>query len=130
MTEPRWLERKYVERLHDTMIEVGGGANGLRDPNLLESALARPRTLFGYGEEDIFRLVSVYAEGIARNHPFIDGNKRTAFTSATAFLFANGFDLVEEVGDEHADMMVALAQGDLTRDEAAEHFRKYSEPRA
>ena len=128
MSEPRWLERSDVEELHRIMIEIGGGADGLRDQNLLESALARPRNQFAYGEEDLFRLAATYAEGIARNHPFVDGNKRSALTSATVFLFANGFDLSAEREDEHADMMVALAKGDIGGDEVAEHFRAYSEP--
>ena len=72
--DPKWVTRQLVEYIHEGVIEIGGGAYGLRDAALLESALARPQNLQAYGETDIFELAASYAEGIARNHAFVDGN--------------------------------------------------------
>ena len=125
--DPKWVTRQLVEYIHEGVIEIGGGAYGLRDAALLESALARPQNLQAYGETDIFELAASYAEGIARNHAFVDGNKRTAFFVASDFLEQNGYELRSAVNQEHADMMVELGQGNITREEAAEHLRKHSE---
>ena len=76
MRDPKWVSRALVEFIHEGVIEIGGGAQDLPDPALLESALARPQNLYAYGETDIFQLASSYAEAIARNHAFVDGNKR------------------------------------------------------
>lgn len=126
MIDPKWVTRQLVEYIHEGVIEIGGGAYGLRDAALLESALARPQNLQAYGETDIFELAASYAEGIARNHAFVDGNKRTAFFVASDFLVQNGYELRSAVNQEHADMMVELGQGNITREEAAEHLRKHS----
>ena len=126
MRDPKWVSRALVEFIHEGVIEIGGGAQGLRDPALLESALARPQNLYAYGETDIFQLASSYAEAIARNHAFVDGNKRTAFFVASDFLELNGYELQSAVDKEHTDMMVELAQGNVTREEVAEHLRKHS----
>ena len=128
MSEPRWLEREDVEAIHEQMIDIGGGAHGLRDPALLESALARPKNLHAYGEDDTFQLAASYAEGIARNHAFVDGNKRTAFATADLFLAENGHHLDQAKGHEHAEMMEKLGQGQITREDAAEHLREHSRP--
>ncbi|KIT14722.1 type II toxin-antitoxin system death-on-curing family toxin [Jannaschia aquimarina] len=128
MSEPRWLTREDVEILHDAVIEIGGGAQGLRDPALLESALARPQNAHAYGEEDPFQLAASYAESIARNHAFVDGNKRTAFQASHQFLKDNGYQLDRAKGVEHAEMMEQLGQGHLTREQAAEHLRAHSRP--
>ena len=127
MIDPKWVTQQLVEYIHEGVIEIGGGAHGLRDAALLESALARPQNLHAYGETDIFELAASYAEGIARNHAFVDGNKRTAFFVASDFLEQNGYELRSAVNQEHADMMVELGQGNITRQEAAEHLRKHSE---
>ena len=127
MIDPKWVTQQLVEYIHEGVIEIGGGAHGLRDAALLESALARPQNLHAYGETDIFELAASYAEGIARNHAFVDGNKRTAFFVASDFLEQNGYELPSAVNQEHADMMVELGQGNITREEAAEHLRKHSE---
>ena len=124
----KWVPYEDVESIHDASILEGGGADGLRDESLLDSALARPRNMHAYGEADIFQLAACYAEAIAHNHPFIDGNKRTAFATACVFLKLNGYNLDTAKADEHADMMVALAQGRLARPEVAAHFRQYSTP--
>ena len=126
MSEPNWVSRKEVEEIHETMIDIGGGAHGLRDPALLESALARPQNLHAYGENDHFQLAASYAEGIARNHAFVDGNKRTAFATADVFLAKNGHNLDQAKGHEHAEMMEQLGQGQISREDAADHFREHS----
>ena len=127
MTEPKWITRQQVEFIHEAVIELGGGARGLRDAALLESALARSKNQHAYGEVDIFQLAAIYAEGISRNHAFVDGNKRTAFYVAADFLEQNGHQLQAAEGVEHAEMMELLGQGKLTRDQAANHLRKYSQ---
>lgn len=129
MNDPIWLERDIVEALHDQALALAGGASGLRDAGLLESALARPQNLFAFERSDLFDLAAAYAEGIARNHPFVDANKRTAFLSAALFLDMNDVELAASAGTEHADAMVALAQGQMTRDSFAAHLRKYSLPK-
>jgi death-on-curing protein len=127
MTEPKWITRQQVEFIHEAVIEMGGGANGLRDTALLESALSRPKNQHAYGETDTFELAASYAEAISRNHAFVDGNKRTAFYAAADFLEQNGHQLRSAKGVEHAEMMELLAQGKLSREQAANHLRIYSD---
>ena len=127
MTEPKWVNRQQVEFIHEAVIEMGGGAHGLRDAALLESALARPKNQYSYGETDIFELAASYAEAISRNHAFVDGNKRAAFYVAADFLEQNGYQLQTAKGVEHAEMMEQLGQGKITRDQAAAHLREHSE---
>lgn len=127
MTEPKWITRQQVEFIHEAVIEMGGGAHGLRDSALLESALARPKNQHAYGETDTFQLAASYAEGISRNHAFVDGNKRTAFYAAADFLEQNGHELQAAEGVEHAEMMEQLGQGKLTCEQAANHLRQYSQ---
>jgi death on curing protein len=91
MKRPIWVERASVLLLHDESLTIHGGASGVRDMGLLESALARPQNLHAYGEGDAAALAAAYAFGIIRNHPFIDGNKRTGFLAAALFLEANGY---------------------------------------
>lgn len=114
--------------MHQGVIDIAGGASGVRDTELLASALARPKNQFAYGETDLFLLAATYAEGIATNHAFIDGNKRTAFFAALSFLEENGFKLRSAAGTEHADLMVNLATRAIIRDDVADHFRLYSDP--
>lgn len=131
MNDPRWISREEVEKIHELMIEIGGGADGIRDPDLLESALGSPRNHHAYGESDIFQLAAGYAESISRNHPFVDGNKRTAFQTADVFLAANGQHLEKAQSIEHAETMEKLAQGQITREEMGrylgDHSREISE---
>ncbi len=126
MNDPIWLTLLEVEFIHKSSIQKTGGSHGIRDAGLLDSALARPKNLHAYGENDVFQLAASYAESIARNHPFVDGNKRTAFASAGIFLRHNGNDLQPSTGDNHADMMENLAQGKITRQEAALHLKSHS----
>ncbi|HMK80355.1 MAG TPA: type II toxin-antitoxin system death-on-curing family toxin [Xanthobacteraceae bacterium] len=118
MTEPIWLQLEVILAAHDEQLAEHGGGVGLRDQTLLESALARPLNLFHYGKPSLSELAAAYAFGIARNHPFVDGNKRTALVAAEAFLGLNGFDLT--AGDaEVVKIFLALAAGDITEKELA-----------
>jgi len=129
MNEPNWLSRETVEIIHNKSIQQAGGSHGLRDAGLLESALARPQNQYAYGEHDIFQLAASYAESISHNHPFVDGNKRTSFHSAEVFLRKNDHELLPSKGNSHADMMVDLAQGKITREEAGQYLKEHSRPR-
>ena len=114
--------------MHDALLVEHGGASGLRDEGLLESALARPVNLHAYGESDPFVLASAYAFGIARNHPFVDGNKRTAFLAAYLFLGANGLKLIaDEISA--TDSMLAVASGTMNETEFSEWLRVNSRAR-
>jgi death-on-curing protein len=107
-----WIERGVVLAVHNAQLVDHGGATGVRDGGLLDSALARPLHLATYGEPDAAELAASYAFGIARNHPFVDGNKRTAFVVLELFLALNGFGL--EADDTACVLtMLALAAGEL-----------------
>lgn len=111
-----WLSRPLVLAIHDEQLAAHGGAIGIRDDGLLESARVRPLNRAGYGEPDVAELAALYAIAIARNHPFLDGNKRTAYVALETFLELNGAWF--PVGDAEAVVMtLALAAGDM-RDEA------------
>jgi len=126
VSDPQWISREDVEFIHESVIEVGGGAQGLRDAGLLESALGRPQNQYAYGEEDIFQLAAGYAEAISRNHPFVDGNKRTAFQTAHQFLKDNGQQLQQAQGTEHVDMMERLGQGQISREDMGRYLAEHS----
>ncbi len=111
--EPLWVTRAQLDAIHQAQISEHGGSAGARDEGLLESALARPRNKFAYGETDISILAAAYAFGIAKNHGFVDGNKRTAFVATGVFLGLNGHDLVADE-PEVVDVMNRLASGKLT----------------
>ena len=128
MSEPKWLTADEVECMHQGVIDTSGGASGLRDADLLASALARPQNQYAYGEGDLFILAAVYADAIAANHAFIDGNKRTAFFAALSFLEENGHVLRPVDGSQHADLMVNLATGAIRHEDVAAHFRRHSDP--
>lgn len=123
-----WLDEAVVVAVHlEQLAEHGGGA-GTRDPGLLESALARPQHLAAYQEPDAAALAAAYGFGIARNHPFVDGNKRTAFVAVELFLDLNGWEL--QADDVSCVMtMLALAAGDLSEDEFAAWLRQHTVPR-
>ena len=117
-----WIEIPVVQAVHDRQLAEHGGAEGVRDSGALESALARPQNLAAYEEPDDAALAAAYAFGLARNHPFVDGNKRTAWVTARLFLAANDARL--EFGREEAiNMMLALAAGRLSEDGVARWFR-------
>jgi len=92
VTEPVWIEAREVLALHDRLLALDGGATGLRDDGLLQSALARPRQLYAYADNpDLIDMAVAYTAGILRNHPFFDGNKRTGFVVGVLFLELNGY---------------------------------------
>ncbi len=111
-----WVDQVTVVRMHDEQLAIHGGAAGLRDAALLESALARPLNRAGYGDPDIAELGALYAIGIARNHPFVDGNKRAAFLAMVLFLSLNGMPL-EAPEAEALVAMIDMASGSMA-DEA------------
>jgi death on curing protein len=115
MSEPRWITASQAVRIHAEQLAIYGGPAGIRDQNLLESALGRPRNTWSYGETDIAALAAAYAFGIARNHPFVDGNKRAAFLVMVTFLGKNGIDFVA-AEDIATAAIVALAAGEIDED--------------
>jgi death-on-curing protein len=123
MKEPIWVEKEALLLLHAKGLARFGGAEGLRDEGLLDSALARPRNAFHHDRScDVAGLVASYAFGLAKNHPFLDGNKRAAFTAAGLFLGVNGWELnVEPV--EAIRAVVALAGGEIGETEFAAWLR-------
>lgn len=113
MKEPVWIDERDALTLHDRLLALHGGAVGLRDDGLLKSALARPQQHFAYAESpDIVDMAAAYTGGIVRNHPFVDGNKRTGFVVGVLFLELNGyrFNASEE---DAAQMVLELASGNL-----------------
>ena len=111
--EPKWLTVEYVKALHSESVAMFGGTDGVRDPGLLESALERTRNLHAYGERPtIHQLAATYCFGIVKNHPFLDGNKRTGDLAIRAFLFRNGY-LYEPDEAEEASTIIAVAAGEL-----------------
>jgi death on curing protein len=111
---PVWLDERDILAIHDRLLAHHGGAAGLRDEGLLKSALARPKQLASYGGDvDIVDLASAYTAGIVRNHPFVDGNKRTGFVAGILFLELNG-GLFTAPEDASVEAVFALAAGSLT----------------
>lgn len=123
MAEWEWVREDLVLALHDEQLVEHGGAAGLRDLGLLQSAMGRPQNLVAYGDPDAASLAASYAYGIARNHPFTDGNKRTAAVTALLFLELN--ECPFNIGEADLVVMVlALAAGELSEDEVAGWFRE------
>lgn len=110
---PRFLRLATILSIHLELLAEHGGIAGVRDQGLLESALARPETIFGYGEVDIADLVAAYAEGLARNHPFLDGNKRVAWMAAMMFLDTNGWEFDAPMPKAY-EMMIGLTVKEIT----------------
>jgi len=127
----RWLDPRALALLHDESLAIHGGASGIRDEGLLEPALNRPINLAAYGDPDVFDCAAAYAFGLAKNHPFVDGNKRVAFLAAGVFLRLNGWRLqVTQI--DAIRTVLALAAGELPengfaawlRAGSVEHARK------
>ncbi len=118
--------RQVVEALHAEQLRRHGGAQGLRDENALESALRRAENKAAYGASDIFELAAAYAFGLARNHAFVDGNKRTAIVTAMLFLALNGYRMTADNGRVYLFTM-ALAAGEIDEAGAAQFFRDHAE---
>lgn len=122
-----WIEEAVVLALHEEHLAEHGGAVGLRDRGLLESALFRPHHAASYGSPDLAALAAAYGFGLARNHPFVDGNKRTAFTVTELFLALNGHELIADDAS-CIRAMLELAAGKLTEAEFADWIRKNLHP--
>jgi death on curing protein len=130
MNEPVWIRDDVVLAMHEESLLLHGGPEGIRDLGLLESALARPKNLFAYSEEPspLGRLAAAYAKGIVANHPFVDGNKRTAFMVSVTFLRLNGLDLTAPKEDRVLTFW-ALAAGEISEDQLAVWFERNTAPR-
>jgi death-on-curing protein len=126
---PVWIEKRVVLAYHDMQLAEHRGSSGLRDEGLLESALARPQNVAAYASEapSLHRLAATYAFGIARNHPFVDGNKRTALVVSIAFLERNGVSVTASQQDAYV-IFYELAAGKITEDELSTWFEKNSAP--
>jgi death-on-curing protein len=126
MKEPVWLQKNVIIALHEMLLVEHGGAPGMRDEGLLESALGRPINQFYYGHSTtIFELATTYAVGIIQNHPFVDGNKRIAFVSAKTFLARNGFWL-KYPRTEAVNMFFSIAAGETSDHALKQALEKYS----
>lgn len=123
MNEPVFLTRAAVDVIHEASLRRFGGADGIRDENALESALAQPMHAFHYREADLFQIAATYAFHIAENQPYIDGNKRTGLLSALNFLAQNGF-VADRPVDEFYDAMIAIAEKRLDKAGLADVFRR------
>lgn len=122
----RWVPEAAVRAMHAELIAEHGGREGLRDPGLLSSALARPKNSRVYGRSSsIFDLAALYATGIVRNHPFVDGNKRVALMAMYAFLEMNGYRL-EAPETESVGIVLALAAGEVDEKSLSRWMNKYS----
>ena len=124
----RWIERRALELLHDESLATHGGASGLRDEGLLESALARPLNLAAYGSPEVWELAASYGVGLAKNHAFVDGNKRAAFLAVGMFLALNGYRLTTPQADATLTML-AVAAGQMDEATFARWLRQHSRRR-
>ena len=128
MSEPVWIEAQVALALHEKLLALNGGPEGVRDEHLLHSALARPQQHFAYGETiDIPSLAAVYTAGIVHNHPFVDGNKRTGFVVGILFLEMNGYDFTASEA-EAAAAVLALAAHELEEVEYAAFLKANVRP--
>jgi death on curing protein len=126
--EPRlwhWVDKDVLLALHDESLAEHGGGIGLRDVGLLESALDRPKNLALYGSPDVAELAAAYGFGLAKNHAFVDGNKRVAFLAIGLFLYSNGYRL-RATQPEATQTILALAAGELTENQLALWIREHS----
>jgi death-on-curing protein len=127
-SEPKWITPQIALAVHNRQLAEHGGQDGLRDEGLLLSALARPQQLLSYGSPppDLCALAAAYAYGIAKNHPFLDGNKRTAFVVYRLFLKWNGIELLAEKTQRYVTML-ALAAGEISEEDFAAWLRENTE---
>jgi death-on-curing protein len=122
MSEPKWLTSEMIAAIHEAQLIEHGGPSGIRDIGMLESALERPRNKWAYESADLAALAAAYGYGVAKNHPFVDGNKRTALMAIFTFLGLNhtDFDVPEA---EFATIILALAAGEVSEDSLARWIR-------
>lgn len=127
--DPVWISPELVRAIHERQLAEHGGSAGIRDPGMLESALARPRQLLAYGgaDVDIPALAAAYAFGLARNHPFVDGNKRTAYVVYRTFLVLNGWDMTGSLVERYP-VFLGLAAGEIGEEELAAWLRERVRP--
>jgi death-on-curing protein len=125
MKEPLWIMKDAVVAIHDRQLSEHGGGTGVRDMTLLESALAKPQNIFAYsdGQADLATLAASYADGIATNHPFIDGNKRSPLVVSRTFLLLNDADITATKEDKYLTFL-GLAAGEVSEQELTVWFRK------
>jgi len=129
MKPPLWIDERDALALHERLLVLHGGASGVRDEGLLKSAQARPRQYFSYSDAiDIAKLAALYTAGIIRNHPFIDGNKRTGFVVGILFLELNGYRFTA-IEEDAANIVLALAGGDVEENEYAQFLRAHARQR-
>ena len=131
MKEPVWIRLDVVLMMHEETLMLDGGPEGVRDLGLLESALARPKNLFAYSEQgvSVARFAAAYAKGIVANHPFVDGNKRTAFTASLTFLKLNGLE-VTATKEDRVLTFWKLAAGEISEEQLALWFERNTAPRS
>ena len=131
MKEPVWIRLDVVLMMHEETLMLHGGPEGVRDLGLLESALARPKNLFAYSEQgvSVARFAAAYAKGIVANHPFVDGNKRTAFTAYLTFLKLNGLE-VTATKEDRVLTFWKLAAGEISEEKLALWFERNTAPRS
>lgn len=127
MTSYKWVTRKAIEIIHDEQIGEHGGLPGLKDENALEAALARPLNKAAYGEGNLFALAAAYLYGIVRNHPFLDGNKRTGYLAAFTFLLRNG-QLLDADNASVVVFVFGVAAGEINEEGAARFFQDFCVP--
>jgi death-on-curing protein len=125
MQEPVWIREDSVRAIHERQLAEHGGFSGVRDEGLLSSALHRPQQLYHYGTPDVLALAAAYGFGIARNHPFFDGNKRTALAVMDTFLVLNGHEISATPEDIYTTM-IALAAGDLSEEALVAWLQQHS----
>lgn len=123
MSSPIWVLKSTVLKIHDAQIAEHGGLMGLRDEGLLESALSHPQNLYSYSKSSLFELATAYAERIAQNHPFMDGNKRTAYVVMVLFLKLNGYELIA-TKEERVIQLVQLASSKISAADFATWLEK------
>jgi death-on-curing protein len=121
----RYHSREFVEAMHAVQLRLHGGAAGVRDIGMLESALARPLNKAAYGEVNLFELAAAYLFGVVKNHPFVDGNKRTALAAADVFLADNGWSL-EADKDDLYQLVLLVAAGNVDEEGATAFFKENS----
>jgi death on curing protein len=122
MDEPFWLTREIIVAIHDEQLAIHGGASGLRDEGMLASALDRPRNKWIYEQAELPELAAAYAFGMARNHPFVDGNKRTSLLALYTFLGVDGIDFIVPEADAAA-IILALAAGEVSEESLTRWIR-------
>jgi death-on-curing protein len=124
VTDWNWVDRRVALALHAEQLRAWGGGQGMRDEGLLESALARPQNLAAYGEPDVADLAASYAYGLAKNHPFVDGNKRTALVVCETFVIDNGYQLIA-TDAEVAVLFEELAASQISEGELGDWLREH-----